>query len=95
MQFTFTSAKALASALLLSSLAVALPAAATTNEGSVSLPGGVVAISSVLNANGTETCDPLECPCKDDAAGVVRCVVPLGGDRTKCAAMCTGINRQT
>ncbi|KAK7927644.1 hypothetical protein PG985_004642 [Apiospora marii] len=93
MQLVAISAKALASVLLLSSVAVALPAAA--NEGSVSLPEGTVKITSVLNANGTETCDALECSCKDAAASVIRCVVPLGGDKTKCAAMCTGINRQT
>ncbi|KAK8051506.1 hypothetical protein PG993_002891 [Apiospora rasikravindrae] len=93
MQFTFTSTKALASALLLSSLAVALPA---TKEGSVSLPGGdVVRITSVLNAKGNETCNPMECSCKDEAAGVIQCVVPLGGDKTQCSAICTGVNRQT
>ncbi|KAK8090642.1 hypothetical protein PG994_000147 [Apiospora phragmitis] len=91
MQLISISTKALASALLLSSLAAALPAAA--KGGSVSLPGGdVVVIPSVLNANGTETCDPLECSCMDESASVIRCVVPLGGDKTKCANMCRSVD---
>ncbi|KAK8105784.1 uncharacterized protein PG998_003741 [Apiospora kogelbergensis] len=94
MQFAPISIEALASVLLLSSFAVAFPTAAT-KEGSVTLPGGVVHITSVLSANGTETCDPLECSCEDKAAGVIRCVVPLGGDKTKCTNMCLGINRNT
>lgn len=92
MQFVSIFVKALASALLFSSVAVALPAA---QEGSVTLPEGAVKIISVLSANGTKTCHQLECSCMNKAAKAILCVVPLGGDKTKCGNVCTGINRQT
>jgi len=94
MQFAPISTKALASVLLLSGLAFALPTAAI-KEGSITLPEGVVRITSVLNANSAETCHPLECSCQDKSAGAVVCVAPLGGDKTKCPNMCEGINRST
>ncbi|KAK6852463.1 hypothetical protein PG995_011014 [Apiospora arundinis] len=93
MQFSPISTKALASVLLLSSLAVAVPTAA--KEGSITLPEGVVRINAVLDINAAETCNPIECSCENKSAGKVLCVVPLGGDKTKCTNMCAGINRST
>ncbi|KAK7982055.1 hypothetical protein PG996_009747 [Apiospora saccharicola] len=80
------------SVLFLSSVAVALPAA--TEGKSVTLPEGVVRITSVLSANSSESCQPLECSCVEQATSATVCVVPLGGDKLKCGNVCTGINRQ-